>query len=118
LPVAGEHLDKVYKDLTQDGKFFQDLQDKDKKAANNTRRQQMRMAKWRALTDADRQAFIKLQQEKREAKSLEATRPQREAEEQRIKNNKEWKECKKVIESIYIKQKRFWAKIGKRWSIS
>jgi hypothetical protein len=68
LPVAGEGLDKVvYEDLAQDGKFFKDLQEDDKKVANQTGRRRMRIAKWRAKTAgmlyADRQAFIKLQQE-------------------------------------------------------
>jgi hypothetical protein len=45
---------------------------------------------------------------------LEATRPQREAEEERIKNIKEWKESKEAIVSIYKKPKKILGKDRKK----
>jgi hypothetical protein len=86
--------------------------------ADRTLRRRMRMAKWRAKTAGmsygDRQAYIKLQQEKCEAKILEATRPQREAEEQRIKKIKVWTASKEVIESIYSKPQKILASDRKK----
>jgi cell division septum initiation protein DivIVA len=65
------------------------------------------------MSYADRQEFIRLQREKCDAKILEATHSQREAEEQR-KKNKEWKESKEVIESIHRKPKQILTKDRKK----
>ena len=107
LPVADDCGNKVYPDMTPDGKFSYQLMDKASQVAMQTKRRRLRRVRWlkqsEDMTYDDRKAFFKLKHANREEKILAATLPQREAVHQKKRKERDWREKSDEIKVIYRK---------------
>jgi hypothetical protein len=108
LTIADLLETKIYPDMTKDGKFFYQLQEKAKLRAQQTKRRRLRCARWLRQSEGmsydNRQAFFKKKHEKREAKQLEANRPQLEAKAELKRKNSEWKDKAQEISDVFCKR--------------
>jgi hypothetical protein len=97
----------TFPDMTQDGKFFYELQRRAAQKQRQTQRRRKRFARWldksSGMTYDERQAYFVIKRANREARQLEADRPIREALEERKRKKREWKEKSEEIETIFRK---------------
>jgi hypothetical protein len=114
LPDINTSVEKQYPDMTPDGKFFYELKDKEEELKHRTARRRLRMAKWREATTGmdyeERKSYIAKKRADREARILEATRPQREALEDRKRKNRQWKQTATEVGDVLLKTAKLTAK--------
>ncbi len=120
VPIQDLVGNKIYPDMTKDGKFFYQLKEKAELIAKQTKRRRNRRARWlqesEGMTYKDRQAYFKMKHGQIDARQLKATLPQRQAKEERKRKKREWKGKAEEIAEIYRKRSKLLQKEKKKVS--